>query len=198
VWQPAGWDDDVGLALFGASARTGLTDEVLASLSADAMTRLASALGWEVLQGASHEHSGPGAAHRWSGSVEATLPLLGWRIVLAASGVRQKLQPVSPPKRALEPASPLCSTVEAIRYQEVCLQVVLDGCELELRTLQSLAVGDVVPLRHPLADPAHLMDSTGRQLFSGHLGRQGRSRAVELAGVPSGSERDATHNESQP
>jgi hypothetical protein len=82
----------------------------------------------------------------------------------------------------LAPITPLRSALAAA---EVGVRVTLDGCDLDVASLQDLRVGDVVRLQHRLDEPARVEDGAGQPLLAGFLARAGVRKAVELrAGGP--------------
>lgn len=78
----------------------------------------------------------------------------------------------------------LVEVTEAIATQSLDFKVTLDETTLTLGTLQSLHVGDVLPLSHHLDQPLHVVApgvSHGASIFcAAYLGSRDHHRAVEL------------------
>lgn len=77
--------------------------------------------------------------------------------------------------------APLVDMKHAIGAQRAAFRVELEGRELDLGSLASLRVGDVLPLPHNLDDPLLLCSAEGETICAGHLGQQGGVKALELA-----------------
>jgi hypothetical protein len=125
----------------------------------------------------------------WSGAVQVALHgTPGWGLLLAPQTVRawcraKGLERQHAPARGAR--EPLCCSAQALAARTLSLNVELAGCEMELGTLQTLQVGDVVRLRHGLDSPAHLTDASGKKLFDGFLLAQEGRKALELVQPPS-------------
>jgi hypothetical protein len=80
------------------------------------------------------------------------------------------------------PRVPLWTALSARRTR---LAVTLSSVRLDLGSIQSLQVGDVIALPHALDEPLHVGVAAGgrgapRPLCKGHLGRRGDRKVVEL------------------
>ncbi|MDB5874608.1 MAG: hypothetical protein JWQ07_4050 [Ramlibacter sp.] len=73
----------------------------------------------------------------------------------------------------------LISLNQAIAQRGLTLKVQLAPCELDIGTLESLQVGDVVPLAHPLESPLRV-SVNGAPVCAAYLGRRGEHKAIEL------------------
>jgi hypothetical protein len=122
----------------------------------------------------------------WSGLVIVSAPDAGplfHSLLLNAQCVRMLLrsqanQPTTP-KRV--PQAPIVTSVEqALADHKLPIQVELAGCELDLGTLQSLRLGDIVPLSHALDEPLLVSTPAYGAFCAGFLGRQAGSKAIEL------------------
>lgn len=69
---------------------------------------------------------------------------------------------------------------DTLRGVASTLTAELDGAEISLGQLTSLAVGDVVTLDHLLGQPLKVYAANRRLVALGHLGKQDEHRAVEL------------------
>ena len=78
---------------------------------------------------------------------------------------------------------PLVPLVHAFAGRLLPLQVELASCELDLGSLESLAIGDVVPLPHHLDAPLLVSAEPGVPVCAGFLGRKSGFKAIELARV---------------
>lgn len=171
-------------AIFSMRTPGPVAQQVAAACEQDALARITATLDLAVR----HDGNGPGAAEcsPWSGAVEASFPQpLGWRLVLQASVVLAwcRSHGLPAPSQASSCVhAPLASAAEALAARPLTLEVLLEGCELDLGSLQRLQPGDVVRLRHGIETPAAIADAAGVALFTGYLGRRGACKAVELAG----------------
>lgn len=117
----------------------------------------------------------------WSGSLSVQLRAGSLQLDLLLNG--DCVQPLvtalargNRPPRSME----LSPVLHAISRRPVRVKVELSPFELDLGTVQDLAVGDVVPLGHSLATPV-FVSAAGTPFCTGFLGRQSGSKAVELA-----------------
>lgn len=94
------------------------------------------------------------------------------------------LVPVEPAKTASGVA--LSDPREALAALPTRLHVELSGVEITLGQIQSLALGDVLLLPHPLTQPLHVVATQGQSICAGYLGQQQGHKAIELVrGIPS-------------
>jgi flagellar motor switch/type III secretory pathway protein FliN len=120
----------------------------------------------------------------WSGGVIVAFgsaggaPLL--QLLLAPQTVGSLVPDVSRPPASLKARPALAPLEEALADKMLQLQVQLAPCEIELGALTGLACGDIVPLPHALDAPLMVLVE-GQPVCSGFLGKQGRTRALELA-----------------
>lgn len=130
-------------------------------------------------------------ASAWSGSVRVCLPWRGgaarplW-LSVAGDAVAPLLSAHRRPWTGRMP--PISESVTAaIAERPFSLSVELDGTELDLGTLQSLRVGDVLRLSHRLDAPltVRASDPTADPVCAGYLGARDGHRAIELV-RPSG------------
>jgi hypothetical protein len=130
----------------------------------------------------------------WSGGVVASSSSVGplfHSVLLNAECVRALLRShashMTPPARARQ--VPIRVTVEeALADHKLPIQVQLAGCELDLGILQSLRVGDIVPLPHHLDAPLLVSTPAYGTFCAGFLGRQAGWKAIELLRQPSASD----------
>lgn len=201
-WQPLGGEgaraawlqvcDDAPArlqqALFPGARHTGAIASELARLCRqDGLQRVASALALEAPSGLPAWP--PTDAWRMaSGAVHVGLPAaLGGMLLISREAMRtwcqhQGLLKTSSPAPSRDP---LADVAQALQGRSVRLQVTLNGCELQLGSLQGLQAGDVLRLSSSLSRSAQVADEDGRVLFSGFLGVQAGRKVVELSG-PSG------------
>jgi flagellar motor switch protein FliM len=123
----------------------------------------------------------------WSGGVLLSLPNAGAllpSLLLNPQCVRvllgsQASHPMVPERARRAP--PITVTVEqALAGHTLPIQAELAGCELDLGTLQSLRLGDIVPLPHALDEPLLVSTPVYGTFCAGFLGRQAGSKAIEL------------------
>ncbi len=136
-------------------------------------------------------------ARRWSGAVRIRLELARdghattWHLQ-CSDALAAKLCG-APQLRAAAPRPALEQLADAIALQPLQFKVCLDATTLTLGTLQSLQLGDVLPLSHRLDVPLHVVGPdapAGAPVFcAAYLGSRDHHRAVEL--VPAAS---ATHS----
>lgn len=136
-------------------------------------------------------HASPGApeAHEfkpWSGSLILSLPgARGASIVLLLNGACARiLLPAAAAAAAVPPSDEgrpkLVELRDALAGRSLTLRVELSPCELDLGSLQTLRVGDIIPLPHPLEEPLRVSTAAGSPFCAGFLGRRGGSKALEL------------------
>ena len=201
LWLSTGSDDmRVALAkvLFNEDARTGAP--IAQALVTDALSELLRAFG-QVSAGNDRAADAAGDAppaaerRRWSGALRVCLVALredqpvSWHLHCSeplASVLCGGLQPPSATGRA-----PLAAVTHAIDARPVAFKVLLDETTLTLGTLQSLRVGDVLPLSHRLDQALHVVSagaSRDTPAFCGaFLGSRDHHRAVELVPADSAS-----------
>jgi hypothetical protein len=191
----------IAKAMFPGESAGPITASLAEAGLADAAARLASALGLQAEADAASAPP-PSGARAWSGVVETALPgifegqlLIGGAAMQAWCAARK---PRAPSARSRTPREPLRPASEALAGKRVSLQVQLQGCELDLGTVQGLHVGDLVRLRHSLETPATLTDPSGEKLLAGYLGRQRGLKAVELVPIPQQSPTPPTTNQILP
>jgi flagellar motor switch/type III secretory pathway protein FliN len=135
---------------------------------------------------------------RWSGAVDMALGLspgpidgillhIGDRV--AALQHNRIREPSSRPSKR----SALVSVTEALRTRPVALSVNLSSVQIDIGTLQSLRVGDVIALPQSLDEPLALQwvaaaadDPCTAAICQAHLGRRAGHLAVELMPARSG------------
>lgn len=161
---------DLHQTLFGAVGGS-ISARVAAACETDAQDRIAAAFG---LQPASHRPMAASAFAPRSGAV--VVAAAPWRLVLApAATLRWHVRPAG---GTVFPAR--SNTAAALARRPVALRAELAGCELSLAALQVLRVGDVLLLRHRLADPALLRHLPSGPPLAAYLGRRGGAKAIEL------------------
>lgn len=123
------------------------------------------------------------ATSTWSGSVAVELPLAARPLLMMLNALC--VAAIAPaPKTVRTPGD--VNTVELIAPQAAMsgqilrLKVELSACELDIGTLQSLRVGDVLPLPHSLESPARVLAAGNQHVCDAYLGRQGSRKAAEL------------------
>jgi hypothetical protein len=176
-----------GAALPGQSVAL----ELVASAWADWWRRLEA-----DFPSAQEQTSHPIAPHPWwSGSLQLQLPWCGGVFVLdltveqitaaLATHAPHLLNPSRPNVAAA--ARPKVNLMSALGTQTLDLRAMLTGVELSLRQLQSLRVGDVVPLQHRLDEPTLLEAPDASVVCHGWLGHQSGRVAVEMVSTATSS-----------
>lgn len=167
--------DEIRCELFGTDGPAGaMAVQVSTECVDDLFARAAASLG--VATGAL---SAPDF-RAWSGAVQVTLRA-GVGVLLEGPLVGALLQE-SASSRSGAPALPSPVPVrDALSPSPIPLEVRLDGCELDLASLQDLRIGDVVRTGHALQRPARVETHEGAALFDGLLARSGARKAVELS-----------------
>ncbi len=186
--------------LFGDAAASSATDgpDMAADIAAQAWSALQSAL--EGLAPEAREsreaREAAEAPAAWSGALAVLFPWGGkpWAWRLDGDCVEALLGRHEPPssggaaRTGQEPATPrsaLAPLDQALRGHPVAMHIHLQPLTLSLGQLQSLALGDVIALDHPLASPAaaRLAASgleTPQPLCAAWLGQSDGRLAVEL------------------
>lgn len=196
-WQPAGHGGDqrawfaaqaqeaIGQALFALphpSATGTVAPSVGSAAFADLRSAMAAAL--ELVPADAGLQGDQPATGPWCGCVAVELPLAGYplRMMLNASCVEAAV-PAATAADAQRGTGGvgLVSPEAAMSGQILTLKVELDACELDIGTLQSLRIGDVVPLSHPLDAPARVLAAGDQHVCDAYLGKQGSRKAAELA-----------------
>ncbi|OWQ46378.1 hypothetical protein CDL60_12900 [Roseateles noduli] len=174
----------VGRAMFGRAADGSIAYEA-AQLATDELGDELSRRFGHALHGSAGRSMPPRVA-AWSGSVIARLDLRGaetltlW-LLLDGDSAATLLRDLPRPGAAAA-LPPLQSTVTAaIAAHTAALRVELAPVVIDLGTLQSLRVGDVLPLPHRLERPLELRaPDDARIACLGYLGARDGHRAVEL------------------
>ena len=178
--------------LFGSSTPASPIAEDVATASLDDLGRvLERVLAFVTASGSAPEagDSPPSVdARRWSGAVRVRLEATGRSgpvaFALHCSAPAAEALCGAAPARATAPRGGLASVVSAMGALPVTLKVELAPTTLTLGTLQSLRIGDVLPLSHRLDQPLRVADPAaplGAPPFcSAYLGRRAGYRAVEL------------------
>jgi flagellar motor switch/type III secretory pathway protein FliN len=125
---------------------------------------------------------------------------LGWRqkaIVLAVSaagesGCRAEIALAPPVADALLGQRPKASGDESLVVrrqaadgQQVSLTVTLGSASVSWQDLRSLGIGDAILLDQPLEEPCKVSVGGSRTIADAHLGRAGKSLAIQIARVHS-------------
>lgn len=175
-------------AMFGTDAVRdvpGMADGAARAAWTDWLRRLAAS---PVPEGSELQEVAPPlgstAAKPWSGALWLRWRWCGgsWHLaisheVVAAWAGAESTKPAAPVSVAPSPTR----LDQALAHERITLRTVLGGAELNLGQLQSLRVGDVVPLEHRLDAPLDVVTDEGAVLCEGWLGqRQGRV-AVEMS-----------------
>jgi len=177
-------------ALFGLRPVSAVGGE----LAADRLAQLASSELREALRAAclppagreDGDDAGAARRHRWSGVLVASVSCGPIRIVrlLDAASVEAMLaaegeHPRSAPPRARAPA--LAPLADALQTRTVRIRTTLAAGELDLASLQALALGDVIRLPHPLDRPLAVQADEDPLPCVAYLGQRDGRRAIELA-----------------
>ncbi|MFM2450605.1 MAG: hypothetical protein RIS44_3055 [Pseudomonadota bacterium] len=176
-----------GTALAGHSVAL----ELCSAAWADWWQRLAANLAAPHDQPASHSKRHPS----WSGSLQVHLPWCGGTFVLELNfeQVMDLLAAHAPDllstakAEAAITAPKKVSLLSALGNQTMPLRAMLTGVELSLRQIQSLRVGDIVPLQHRLDEPTLLETPDAFVVCHGWLGQKSGQVAVEMASRPATS-----------
>ena len=140
------------------------------------------------------------AWQRWSGAVMVEARWFGtaWRVLLDATAVRGLLRAVNlrrPVRVAESRAAPL-PVLRALAKTPVGLQVRLAPVDIDLGSLMSLGLGDVLRLGHAVDEPVHVVSPgasiDAAPLCHGWLGSRDGRVALELARPRSGAKTIAT------
>ncbi|AVS67163.1 hypothetical protein C8245_17015 [Paracidovorax avenae] len=183
--------------LFGDAAASSAAEgpDMAADIAAQAWSALQSALEGRAPE-AGESRQAAQAPAAWSGALAVLFPWGGkpWAWRLDGDCVEALLGRHEPPssdgtaRTAQEPATPryaLAPLDQALRGHRVAMHIHLQPLTLSLGELQSLAVGDVIALDHPLAAPAAARlaasgSATPQPLCAAWLGQSGGRLAVEL------------------
>lgn len=118
----------------------------------------------------------------WSGAVRLAIRSAAWEqdVHLSAAAASRLMHPVAvPPANAAMP--PLSGVREALAARPLTLRLELAGLELDVGSLQQLAVGDVVRLPHLLSQPLTLRAAELPLQCAAYLGQRNGRYAVELS-----------------
>lgn len=140
------------------------------------------------------------AWRRWGGSVVVETPWFGttWRLLLDATAVRGLLRALNmrrPSPVAIARSAPL-PVLRALSAIPVHLQVRLAPVDIDLGSLMSLGVGDVLQLGHAVDAPVFVVSPDAAidavPLCHGWLGGRDDRAAIELARPRNGAGTSAT------
>jgi len=193
LWLSAGALPTAGALaalLFGEGTQADPRSPIAQAVVAEAMADLSQRLGQIGTSKSNAAGDEPSAkdVRRWSGALRFRLSVgrdarrVSWHLhcsealaALLCGGVQQG-------STAGRPA--LAQVADAIAGQALRFQVCLDETTVTLGTLQSLHVGDVLPLSHRLDQPlrvvAHGASSPRSPFCAAYLGSRDLHRAVEL------------------
>ncbi len=163
---------------------------VAQGVASRAWIALAEALRGALALDSAPAHISPDSAlfKQWSGGALLSLPLcakLPRAMLLNAACVRaiqgahgeRTAEGVSVQKSS----AAVFPLAQALANRMLPLRAELGSCELDLGSLESLRIGDVVPLPHRLDAPLLVSTGSNVQLCVGFLGRQDGFKAIELA-----------------
>lgn len=198
---------DVFETLFAADPGPGATSDaegIGQAVAARSWNALADVLcgALELDPGTGHTAPDGGLFKPWSGCVLLSLEGVGRRhrtLLVNAACARALLGPKgngmpADSSRRKKPV-PLVPLSQALSDRKLSLQVELSSCELDFGSLQSLCIGDIVPLPHSLDAPLMVSTAQGAQVCAGFLGRQAGFKAIELAReTPVGRETSIDHH----
>lgn len=158
------------------------------AVAAKAHSALAEILQSRIGLGASADEAQPDAAlfKPWSGSVLISVTIPGRSaiaVLLNCATVRSFLAPGAGRKEPSQPKprAALAPLAQALADRTLLLRIGLSSCELDIGTLESLRVGDIVPLPHSLDAPLQVSTVQGVQVCAGFLGSRHGVKAIELA-----------------
>jgi len=182
----------IARAMFGLDAVrevSGIADVVARAAWTDWLRRLTTS---PALEGSELQEVAPPKdgipAMPWSGALWLRWRWCGgfWRLALPREAVAawagaESAEAVAP----AVPAPPTTGLDRALAHEKVILRAALGGAELNLGQLQSLRIGDVIPLQHRLDTPLKVITGEGTELCEGWLGRRQGRIAIEMA-LPAG------------
>ncbi|SEK92877.1 flagellar motor switch protein FliN [Roseateles sp. YR242] len=195
--SPCAWTGDMGepmsralcRALFGRSAEGTIAAEMSVHAREDLADSLSRRLGHAAASTAAE--LAPASRALWSGAAIVRLRLQGTETLTlwlridgdsVATLVRDLPRPTGAPFPALNAPVPVLAV---LAHRTLTLRVELAPVVIDLGTLQSLRIGDVVPLPHRLDQPLEVraQDET-RLACLGYLGSRDGHRAIELIPSP--------------
>lgn len=165
-----------------------LVEQVAAQALADCIAGLDAALTVSPGNAGRHRVAAKPAAipaphyRPWSGAVHVRLPLseaLALTLHLAPARVAALLATATGASGGT-PRPALVSLNEALAAHSTRLRVELAAVDISVGNLQSLTVGDVLVLPHPLTQTLQVKTTQGLSLCEGYLGQQQGQRAIEL------------------
>lgn len=117
---------------------------------------------------------------RWSGALAICLNIDGndLRLLLNTDLVKELVGYSG--SKGLKPSASLQNLAQAIGHYKVGLRVELKPVDIDLGTLASLQIGDILSLAHELKDPVQLKDNYAQVVGEGYLGRIGDAKAIQL------------------
>ena len=178
-----------GSAGGGASALDGrsVADELAAELWAGQLQALAALVATD--HGSADADARARTWRRWSGAVLVTLPWCGatLQLLFDAAQVARVLHATGARGKRASPVAgvPAVPALRALADHRARLTVRLDAFDIDLGSLVSLNIGDVLHVRHALDKPAHVCAAEARiddaPLCAAWLGRRDDALAIELA-----------------
>lgn len=175
-------------ALFGPRPVSSTGDE----LAADRLADVAASELQETLRAASllpslaiDDGAAAPRARPWSGVVIAAISCAGIRVVLRLepAGVAAMLAAEGRPqgRAPREDAPPLATLADALYARTVRVRTTLAAGDLDIGSLQALALGDVIRLPHSLDQPLAVQAGGSTLPCGAYLGQRNGRRAIELA-----------------
>lgn len=167
-----------------------IADEVSADVWAGQLQALDRLVGGD---GDSRAGSDPAQAwRRWSGAVHLSLPWCGavLQLLFSQEQVAYVISRIASPGAGSPrtDVAPLTPVLDAARGLHARLELRLDSFEIDLGSLFSLGVGDVLHVGHALDKPVHVCAARAPldddPLCTGWLGQRDGALAVELARAP--------------
>jgi hypothetical protein len=120
----------------------------------------------------------------WSGAVRFTVTYrsMSFELQIPADRVAMLLQLPRPHTKAAGiDAFPITPLRHALNTQRIGIRAQLASLELDLGSLQSLAIGNVIPLPHSLDQPLRVISENDVLLCVAHLVQHEGARALELS-----------------
>jgi hypothetical protein len=125
---------------------------------------------------------------RWAGAVQFLLPARCGFAIYVNGAAAANLIGSGNVKRPARRSGNLTPIQDATAAATMALQVRLNAVELTFGQLKSLNLGDVIVLRHPIAEPLDVFAPADTRVCKAYLGRSGGRRAVQAVRCQSAAE----------
>lgn len=180
------------LALFGDLPKSGRQDELLTPLVkdciTDAITDLAACTLHAITDSKDHPHptllaQAPTEAHpeTGNGAIHAQLHFSGISLPMIIPGsLAETALRGDKVQKSAAASTPLTDPITMILNKPISLTAILGQAQIDIGTLQSIAIGDVIRVQTRIDQPATLATREGITLCQGYVGSRNNYKSLQL------------------